>query len=615
MTYAYVSYEPFANTKEQYAACMKEINDACDILLEGIEGNNKLTEAEKALLIHDRLIVWSEYDYEGYLYNTSPNEAYSLYGTLALQKGLCGAYTMAYMFLLDKVGIESDYCLSAEMEHAWNIVYIDGEAYHVDVTWDDPSWERAGHVKHNNFLRSTQGIIESGHYGSFDSTPTSIKYDSTDWVWRNSNASFVLLDDVIYYIDFISETIRSMDGSQSRVLCSVADSWSEEGGSTWSALACLAATDDMLLFSKEDGIYGYDFELKRVVPVYKPDLSAYDCTGVFGFKYEKDNLILDLDSGLWFNANQVKVRISVPYEKTSVPKGWVHTDSAWYFFVDGVPYTGWLFYGGYWYYMEEDGIMHVGWYYENGNWYYLDPNGRMVTGWTTINGDRYYFKSGGAMVWNCDYTIDGKRYRFDYDGVCRGEITAKRNGWVQEGSLWYYYQNDAMAIGWKQISGTWYFFDHYGGYMCTGWLYTGGHWYYFKSSGAMATGWLQLGDAWYYLSPSGAMVTGEYTIGSKVHKFNASGVWQGEVQNQKNGWVQENGGKWYYYQNGVKKTGWLQLGSTWYYMNADGAMVTGWLKLGSTWYYFQSSGAMVTGSLKIGTKTYKFASSDACLNP
>ena len=35
--------------------------------------------------------------------------------------------------------IESDLVLSDALNHAWNKVYIDGVAYHVDVTWDDPT--------------------------------------------------------------------------------------------------------------------------------------------------------------------------------------------------------------------------------------------------------------------------------------------------------------------------------------------------------------------------------------------------------------------------------------------------------------------------------------------
>ena len=224
-------------------------------------------------------------------------------------------------------------------------------------------------------------------------------------------------------------------------------------------------------------------------------------------------------------------------------------------------------------------------------------------GWVSENGKWYYYKNG-----------------------------VKATGWLQLGSTWYYMDSQGvMQTGWRQISGVWYYFKSSGA-MVTGWLQVGGTWYYFNASGAMVTGWLQSGSTWYYFNSSGAMVTGTVTIGGKVNKFDASGAWLGEVS--QNGLVQE-GGKWYYYQNGAKatgwkqisgkwyyfntsgvmQTGWLQVGGTWYYFQSGGAMQTGWLKLGNTWYYFHSSGAMATSPVTLGGKTYRFDANGACLNP
>lgn len=633
ITGLHVTYEPYADTVEEYNVCNSAIQSATNELLKGIAGNNALTDVEKALLLHDRLILWTEYDYRNYLDGTLSNEDYCLYGVLGQQNGVCKGYTMAYMYLLKQVGIESDYCSSQNMNHAWNIVYIDGKAYHVDVTWDDPTWDITGYVRHDNFLQSTAGIVGEGHDGGdFITTPTDTTYD--DYYWRNSVAAFALLDNELYYIDRTDETLRKADTNKT-VLCSVKDEWFDpEVGGWWIGIAALSHTDDLLLFSQEDGIYGYDIALGERFPVYLPDLNAYGCTGVFGFKYERGQLVLELGTGRSSDGSNKENLIYVDYAKPATRHGWVYENNNWYYFINGIRQTGWLQDGGKWYFLEEDGAMHTGWYYENGNWYYLNTSGDMAIGWAKIGSEWYYFKPNGSMVWNCDYTIGGVRHRFGYDGDWLGEITTNRNGWVQEGDLWYYYQNDVQVIGWKQIGGVWYFFDHYGGYMCTGWLYSGGQWYYFNASGAMKTGWLELGNTKYYLKSGGQMVTGTYVIDGKTHEFSDTGVWLRELPTQKNGWVQASG-KWYYYQNGAAVTGWKQIGGTWYYFNANGqmatgwqkvgsiwyyfkssgAMQTGWLKLGNTWYYFHASGAMATGSVKIGNKTYNFNSSGVCLNP
>ena len=72
-------------------------------------------------------------------------------------------------------------------------------------------------------------------------------------------------------------------------------------------------------------------------------------------------------------------------------------------------------------------------------------------------------------------------------------------------------------------------------------------------------------------------------------------------EEQKNGWVQENG-NWYFYENGVQKTGWLLDGGVWYYLNNH--MVTGWQNIGGYWYYFSANGAMQSGWLLDGGVWY-----------
>ena len=49
------------------------------------------------------------------------------------------------------------------MNHIWNLIKIDGKWYHVDVTWDDPIMDKPGRVKHDNFLRSDDGIKDTDH--------------------------------------------------------------------------------------------------------------------------------------------------------------------------------------------------------------------------------------------------------------------------------------------------------------------------------------------------------------------------------------------------------------------------------------------------------------------
>ena len=62
----------------------------------------------------------------------SPEE----YGVLIEGYGTCNGYADAMAIFLDKLNV-INYKISNE-EHIWNLVYLDGKWYHLDLTWDDP---------------------------------------------------------------------------------------------------------------------------------------------------------------------------------------------------------------------------------------------------------------------------------------------------------------------------------------------------------------------------------------------------------------------------------------------------------------------------------------------
>ena len=302
-------------------------------------------------------------------------------------------------------------------------------------------------------------------------------------------------------------------------------------------------------------------------------------------------------------------------------QGWVKTGNAWYFYNQNGTLARNAWAGNYW--LGSDGKMVTNAWVDNGR-YYVDGNGAWVKGaqkpatpkpdvvqkqgWVQSGGAWYFYHQGqivrnawagnywlgsdGKMVTNA--WVDNGRYYVGANGVwdknAKKQETpkpeVKKQGWVKEGSTWYYYENGTPAKN-KWIGST----------------------YWVGADGKMAT------NAW--------VDNGRYYVG-------ANGVWDKNAKKQetpkpevkKQGWVKE-GTAWYFYHQGqVTKNAWV--GSYWlgadgkmatnawvdngrYYVGANGAWVKdakkqeapkpvekkqGWKKEDNSWYYYEQDGTL-----------------------
>ena len=286
------SFRDFADTKAEYSKCYSDMKKKADAILDGIENNPMLSDTEKALLLHDRLCVSVQYEYYG-----ASEAAHTAYGAFVNGSAVCQGYTMAYMYLLNRVGIKNYYCASDGLYHAWNIVYIDGKPYHVDTTWDDVSWDDGergveGYVAHTNFLRSTNGIISTGHDKTdFDSSPTDTKYDN--YYWQNSETEFQLIGNKLYYIDNVNHKLMCADdGSE---LADINSVWKAYGNMIWvGSFARLSSASGVLLYSLADGIYEYNVYVGENRKIYTPSMAAG--FSVFGFTYRDGYIVMDINN-------------------------------------------------------------------------------------------------------------------------------------------------------------------------------------------------------------------------------------------------------------------------------------------------------------------------------
>lgn len=310
----------FADTAEEYSACHKEFLDSAGRLLAGIEGNGNLSDVKKALLLHDRLAVNTQYDYDFY---DETELKHSAYGALVKKTAVCQGYALAYMYLLDRVGIDNIYCSSDSLNHSWNIVSIDSKPYHVDVTWDDVSWDTdergvEGMVRHNNFLRSTKGLFEEEHTATdYDKSPVDTAYDN--FFWRDSECEFQLIGNDIYYLDNTDGVIRKYGDQET--LVDVSDIWMAGYPHYWIGNFARISSDGRdILYSKTDGVYRFSIKNKKTEKIYNPALQGD--MAIYGFTLRDGSLVCDINDGPPFSQLGMErlTQVSFPYEKKNTPE-------------------------------------------------------------------------------------------------------------------------------------------------------------------------------------------------------------------------------------------------------------------------------------------------------
>lgn len=137
---------------------------------------NNATRFQIVQALHDYLVRNCVYDRSAVNEVVSPSR--TAYGALANGKAVCQGYSLAYKLLLRRAGVPAVYVGSDSMQHAWNMVQMENNAwYHVDVTWDDPILHTSTYpegndggyfrdVSHELFLRCDSTMRdELNHYG------------------------------------------------------------------------------------------------------------------------------------------------------------------------------------------------------------------------------------------------------------------------------------------------------------------------------------------------------------------------------------------------------------------------------------------------------------------
>ena len=370
--------------------------------------DSSMSSLEKVRALHDWLIYNAHYD-----------TTYSIHGAegvLIGGSGVCSSYAAAYQLLLDAAGIENIQVSgnadngtgSGPQGHAWNLVRLGDNWYHVDCTWDDPTTLTkddpivSGAERYQYFLISDGAIGANHSWSARVSAPESIGWQGTPgwqkiggkWVYYGSDGYLTIgaarIDGVLYGL-----------GDDGRLMNA---GWNKVGG--------------VYYYAREGGILA-----------------------------EKTWIA---DGGFWYYLG----------EDGQMATGWLEDNGSWYYLDEsGAMVTGWLLSGNTWYLMTESGAMATGWAKSGGSWYFFSDTGAMATGWIKDGGSWYFLADSGEMQTGW---MQAGGYWFLLDGG------AMQTGWVKQDGTWYWFDsNGHMATGWKEIDGQWEMFADSGA-----WLYS-----------------------------------------------------------------------------------------------------------------------------------------------
>lgn len=136
-----------------------------DVIAELI--SDDMTDYDKEKAIYDWQVAWTNYSSE----NLNPitagsSETHTPYGVLRSHNAICVGNATTFKLFMDALDIPCKIIHSTEYgEHAWDIVQLDGEWYHVDVTFD--------------------GTSSSEPKYSYFNVPDSMKDDGS-WPWNHN---------------------------------------------------------------------------------------------------------------------------------------------------------------------------------------------------------------------------------------------------------------------------------------------------------------------------------------------------------------------------------------------------------------------------------------------
>lgn len=123
-----------------------------------------MTDWQLALSVHNYIIQHTAYD--------QTYEKKTGFDALVNGTAVCNGYATLYMDVMNRLGIPCQMVICEDTGdgsgHGWNLIQLDGQWYHVDLTWDDPTPNTYGYVSYDHFLKTDAEFRSGDNPHDFD---------------------------------------------------------------------------------------------------------------------------------------------------------------------------------------------------------------------------------------------------------------------------------------------------------------------------------------------------------------------------------------------------------------------------------------------------------------
>lgn len=278
-----IAFTYLTNAKEEQQeldAALQEVKSKID--------TSGMSDEEIVLAYHEYLTSTVSYAYEDYFNGTiAANHGYDMYGALVKHSCVCQGYAETMFYLLREAGLSCAIASSENINHAWNIVKIRGNWYHIDATWDDPVWDMPGRSYHDYFLvsfdtmnkntlinhtKDRTDMVVSAQWGDTYTTAVDTTYESGKF-WNGIEKAIFYKDGYWYSIsEGSSKTSFNINKYQystniNKVLYSGTAKWTTPSGGYYPGVySSIYLRGDNLYFTTPDSLNKIDITSTNVIP-------------------------------------------------------------------------------------------------------------------------------------------------------------------------------------------------------------------------------------------------------------------------------------------------------------------------------------------------------------